>query len=397
MIPDALALAAAEECRQATRALLERQALGAGDHELALVRRHRDHLAAVLRDHLGATLSVTAEGARLVKRVALDEARPLRLPPRSRNERARPIDERRVLGARGCLLVCLVAGVLERRGWTQVPLGALADEIVVHARALDIELDWRARADRNALADAIDLLTGLGVLALRAGVAGALESDDEAFYDVHRRHLALLLADPVRCAEAREPRDLEPEESDGGDLAGRARTRRLVRALVEDPVLLLDDLDEADRTYFLAQRARVEAIAAELTGLQVERRREGTALLARARELTDRPFPARGHIKQLALLLLPELCALDGGGTATIAPERAAAIARRLVADHAQHWTWDPADPEGVARAADDALSVLADLRLVAREPAGLRVLPVAHRFRAAVGRVVQPRLMEVA
>jgi len=394
---DAVASAVAEERRRAVRALLERQALSASDPEMPLVRRHREHLAAALRDHLGATLTVTADGAHLSKRVTLDGARPLRLPPRSRSERARPVDERRTLGGRGCLLLCLVAGVLERRGWTQVPLGALAEEVAAHGRSLDVELDWRARADRLALSDAIDALAGLGVMALRSGVAGELDSDEEAFYDVRRRRLALLLADPVRCAEATQPADLERPETDGGHLAGRARARRLVRALVEDPVLLLEDLDEEDRAYFVAQRARLEATAAELTGLQVERRREGTALLATGRELTDRPFPARGHLKQLALLLLPELCALDGGGAATIAPERAAAIVRRLVARHAEHWAWDPADADAVARAGEQALCVLVDLRLVAREEPGLRVLPVAHRYRAAVGRAAQPRLLEPA
>ena len=86
MRPDALALAAAEERRQAIRALLERQALTADDPELPLVRRHREHLAAALRDHLGATLTVTPDGARLLKHVALADTRPLRLPPRSRSE-----------------------------------------------------------------------------------------------------------------------------------------------------------------------------------------------------------------------------------------------------------------------------------------------------------------------
>jgi uncharacterized protein (TIGR02678 family) len=393
---DAVAAAAAEERHRAVRALLERQALGAPDPELVLVRRHREDLAARLRDHLGATLTVTAEGAHLSKRVTLDEARPLRLPPRNRTERARPVDERRTLGAGGCLLLCLVAGVLERRGWTQVPLGALAEEVAAHGRSLDVELDWRSRADRIALTDAIDALAGLGAVTLRSGTAGELDSEAEAFYDVHRRRLALLLADPVRCAEAAQPADLERPECDGGDLAGPARARRLVRALVEDPVLLLEDLDEEDRAYFLAQRARLEAIAADLTGLKVERRREGTALVADGRELTDRPFPARGHLKQLALLLVPELCALDGGG-ATIARERVAAVVRRLVTRHAEHWSWDAADQEGVERTGEQAVDILADLRLVRREEEGLRILPTAHRYRAAAARPVQPKLVELA
>jgi uncharacterized protein (TIGR02678 family) len=389
--------AAAEERRRAARALLERQALTAGDPDLVLVRRHREHLASALREHLGATLTVTADGAHLTKRVTLAGARPLRLPARSRTERARPVDERRALDARGCLLLCVVAGVLERRGWTQAPLGALAEEVATHARALEVQVDWRARADRVALSDAIDALVGLGVLALRSGVAGELATEHEAFYDVHRRRLALLLADPVRCAEARAPADLEIPEADGGELAGRARSRRLIRALVEDPVLLLEDLGEEDRAYFLAQRARLESIAEELCGLRVERRREGTALLASGRELTDRPFPAGGHVKQLALLLLPELCASADADAATVSVEAFTGHVRRLLERHRAHWSWDPADAESVRLAAERALAVLADLRLVAREASGLRVLPVAHRYRGAVGRRPQPTLLEAS
>jgi uncharacterized protein (TIGR02678 family) len=394
---DALARAAAEERQRALRALLERQMLRVGDPELALVRRHREELAAAARDHLGATLSVSADTAHISKHVSLSGARPLRLPPRSRAERARAVDDRRALDRRGCLLVCVVAGVLERRAWVQVPLGALADEVVAHGRSLDIELDWRARADRLALADAVDFLRGLGVLELRSGTAGEIDSEDEAFYDVHRRRLALLLADPVRCAEAATPADFEVPEGDGGELAGRARTRRLLRALVEDPVLYLADLDEDDRAYFLAQRGRLERIAGELTGLQVERRREGTALVARGRELTDRPFPARGHVKQLALLLVPALCARDRADGRTVARAEVARIVRALMAEHAGSWGWEPGDPTAVARAAEEALAVLADLRLASVGQAGVHALPAAHRYRGAVARRARAQQLELA
>lgn len=386
MNPDAVAQAAAEERLRATRALLERQVLTPRDPELVLARRHREELAAMLRDQLGATLTVTADTAHLAKHVSLDSARPLRLAPRSANERSKPIDDRRILQQPGCLLACLIAGVLERKTWTQAPLGVIAEEVLTHARSLDITLDWRSRADRTALTDAIEFLAGLGVLELRAGSAGQLDSDDEAFYDVHRRRLALLLRDPVRTAEAATPQDLEPREQSGGDLAGRHRSRRLLRALVEDPVLYLDDLDEEDRMYFVAQRGRLEGIAAQITGLAVERRREGTALIATGRELTDRPFPARGHVKQLALLLLPELC--ERGGS--IPAEEQRAITRGLLQRHAEHWTtWDAHDPDSVSRACTTAIDVLADLRLVRRDPGdgAVRALPLAHRYRAAVGR----------
>jgi uncharacterized protein (TIGR02678 family) len=382
-----VAEAAAEERVRAMRALLMRQMLTPADAELALARRHREELSAALRDHLGATLTVTADTAHLGKAVSLAGTRPLRLEPRNAGERRKSVDERRALGGRGSLLACLLAGVLERRGWTQVPLGALADEVLTHGRGLQIELDWRARADRLALLDAIELLTGLGVLTLRSGVAGALDSDDEAFYDVHRRRLALLLVDPVRCAEATRPDELELPEREAGDLAGLARSRRLLRILVEDPVLYLDDLDEDDRAYFLSQRARLESLAEQLTGLEAERRREGTALIAAGRELTDRPFPAQGNVKQLALLLLPELCRRDAPGEATISCEALRAVARTLVARHDAHWPWDAGDAESVSRATEQALAVLCDLRLVEALHGAYRVLPAAHRYRDAKGR----------
>lgn len=397
---DPVAAAAAEERERATRALLERQLLTPRDPEFALARRHREQLAATLRDQLGATLTVTADTAHLAKCVTLAGARPLRLRPRTASERSKPIDDRRALDARGSLLTCLIAGVLERRGWTQVPLGALAEEVLTHARGLDVMLDWRSRADRIALADAIEFLAGLGVLELRSGVAGELESDNEAFYDVHRRRLALLLVDPVRCAEATVPGDLEQPERDGGDLAHRARTRRLVRALVEDPVLYLADLDDEDRQYFLAQRARLESIAQAITGLEVERRQEGTALICARRELTDRPFPARGNVKQLALLLLPELCSRVGDPGTSIACAEVNGLVRELVRRHGEHWsTWDAGDADAIARAGAAATSVLVDHRLVEWNAGGdaLRVLPLAHRYREAVGqRAAAPAQLEL-
>src|SRR5207237_6953602 len=135
----------------------------------------------------------------------------------------------------------------------------------------------------------IEFLAGVGIIELRAGVAGEMDSDDEAFYDVHRRRLALLLRDPVRTAGALRPDELEPREQSGGDLAGRHRSRALVRALVEDPVLYLDDLDEDDRMYFIAQRGRLAAIGAQITRLAVGRRRHGTALCAGVPDAADRP------------------------------------------------------------------------------------------------------------
>lgn len=397
-------MAALEERQRAARALLSRQFVLPDEPEFAIVRRHREPLARDLRA-LGHTLIVSGDIARLIKPVALDEARPLPLPRRSTKDTERAIDERRTLESRACLMVCLIGAVLERRPWTQVPLGELADEVATQARTLAVGLDWRVAQDRGAFDDALLWLCGVGALALRVGRPGHFgtgveDSETEALYDVHRGRLALVLADPIRVAGAAAVGDLEANPD--------PRDRRLRRRLVDDPAVYVADLDEDERAYFLSPRRRdVELDATRLTGLQLERRREGSALVARDRELTDRPFPARSHHKQLALLLLGPLClrhehllagyrdqcrregrAPEDDPQLTITEADARDDVAALCRAHAEHWRWDPAEPAQLDVAARAALDVLGDLQLVTRRGEGVQVRPAAFRYRAATVKV---------
>ena len=70
-------------------------------------------------------------------------------------------------------------------------------------------------------------------------------------------------------------------------------------------------------------------------------------------------------------------------------------MGRDLLTRHAVHWPWEPQDGEAVARAVREALGVLTDLRLVPVGEHGVRVLPAAHRYRAAVAR--RPAQLELA
>jgi uncharacterized protein (TIGR02678 family) len=401
---DGLSLAALEACQRGARALLSRQFVLPDEPEFAIVRRHREVLARQLRA-LGHTLIVTGDVARLIKPVRLDEARPLPLPRRSCKDTERAIDERRTLESRACVMVCLIGAVLERRPWAQVPLGELAEEVATHARALAVAVDWRGAPDRNAFDDALLWLCGVGALRLRVGRSGhfgtdAEESDTEALYDIHRGRLALLLADPIRVASAAVLADLEPDPD--------SRDRRLRRRLVDDPAVYVADLDDEERAYFLSPRRRdVETDAALLTGLQLERRREGSALVARDRELTDRPFPARAHHKQLALLLLGPLCERhehlladyreqcrrdgrtpDDDPPVTITEADLRDEVACLCHEHAEHWRWDPHESAQLEVAAHSAVGVLADLQLLTRRADGVQVRPAAFRYRAATVKV---------
>ena len=78
--------------------------------------------------------------------------------------------------------------------------------------------------------------------------------------------------------------------------------QRVRRALVEQPVVYDAELDPADRGALRAPSAAAEV--AELTGLVVERRAEGIALLDVSGRFSDRRFPGSGTVAQAALLLL---------------------------------------------------------------------------------------------
>jgi uncharacterized protein (TIGR02678 family) len=408
--------AAAEDRQRAARALLDRGVLLAGDPLFRHARRHREQLAADFRDRLGYSLQISTVTARLYKPVRLSQARPLTVPARNQSESRRPVDERRVLDARRCLMICLTCAVLERRTlWTQVPLTELAEDIAQEARSLELKLDWKLAADRAALLDGLAWLSALGVLTLRSGAEGAFGESvgeaSEAYYDIDRPRLAGVLAEPLLVASAQHTRDLEAagtgasSDSAGSGEPSRVRAQRLTRRLVEDPAVYLEDLSEPDRQYFLSQRGPLERRAAEISGLQVERRREGSALIAIGRKLSDRPFPARSHRKQLALLLLAELCSVDERRRAErpdgerdaavwLAEERVLELVCSLLARHREHWGFAPHDPAEVHAAAAAATALLEDLMLLRCGPNGVQLRPAAHRYRDAVARVAeQPSL----
>ncbi|MGH2949869.1 MAG: DUF2398 family protein, partial [Solirubrobacteraceae bacterium] len=277
------------------------------------------------------------------------------------------------------------------RGGSQTAIADLAREVERAGADVDppVAVDFRERAERVAFADGLDLLCAWGVLEHTAGSRQSYsrrEQDaDEALLTVDRRRLALLVRDPVQALTATSIAELLDESARHAPTPegeNRARGERLARRLVEDPALILADLDDGDRTYFLGQRARLEGGAADATGLAVERRAEGTALVVDDRLLTDLPFPTNATVKQLALLL----CDVLAGAPADrpVSEEQVRAAVRELLAAHRDHWQRDPDDPDEVRAAAAAATRVLQELDLAAPAAGGglLPRAPVA-RFRA--------------
>lgn len=393
-----------QERRQAVRLLLERplvtdDVVRRQDREaFALVRRHERWLATWFAEMLGYRLVVDTEVARLHKRPAPDAR-----PRPAKNPSGTPFDPRRYA------LLCLVLAALERIE-VQTVLSELAEKVELLAASEEgvaaFELDrW---AERQAFVDAVRFLVDLSVLTLTDGDDTAfVQGHGDALYDVHPRRLAQILAAPVPPSLAAGPWELSRESYPDTDEGANLRARhRLMRRLVEEPVLYLDDLDASERAYLSSQRHYLVRQVRQATGLEVEIRQEGLAAIDPAGQLTDLAFPAPGTVAHAALLLADELGrrwrqgslaaggAQEGSSTAPTVPGTAVEEFLAEAAErHSGLWSKRFTEEEGgLGRLADEALGRLAAMSLVRLLPEGVVPLPALGRYEA---RPVPDRLRE--
>jgi uncharacterized protein (TIGR02678 family) len=375
-----------DERQTAARALLTGHLLPVDHQAFPLVRRHADALRREFADLCGYDLQVTSDYARLYKRVDPGAARPLPMPAVTKHERQHDaIDDRKVLDRQRIVFIALTCAVLERTAARQIPIGDLAERFQRTGAAQQITIDWTVAATRGLLTDAIEWLLSLGVITEHAGSTDAFrhrDDTDEALYDISRKRLAALLADPLRMRSTATAAQLADDAGryaptdEGANLRIR---HRLARMLIENPVLYLDDLTETERVYFLSQRARLESGVSHLLGMQAERRADGTAMVVRDRELTDRPFPARSNRKQITLLLCR---ALAENPTGILALGSAREHVRDLLVEHGERWSLHPDNPDDVTAATEEALTLLDELDLVWFDADEITVRPALHRFR---------------
>jgi uncharacterized protein (TIGR02678 family) len=381
------------ERTEALRALLVVPFVDAGDPAYALIRRHEQELATTLQTSFGYQLEVGSTAARAAGLPTPDGLRrPLRIRPASVSGRQKPPDEWPALSDRGCVLLLLTLTALERGG-AQTAIADLARDVELAGTDVDppVTVVFRERAERLAFADGLDLLCYWGVLEHTSGshesYARAEQREDEALFTVDRRRLALLLRDPVAALEAESLEQLIDESARYAptpEAENRARFERLARRLAEDPALLLDDLTDDERGYFLGQRARIETAVADATGYQVERRAEGSALIVEGRAFTDVPFPTNSTTKQVALLLCDTLAATPPG--ASLSDEAVRDAVADLIAKHGDHWRRDRDDPAQLAHLTIAVADVLVAAGLARRTDAGgLQPTPLAARFREPV------------
>ncbi|MDH6111486.1 uncharacterized protein (TIGR02678 family) [Kitasatospora sp. MAP12-15] len=392
---DALVAQRTEEVRRAARALLRRPLLRAGTDDFRLVRQHATELRTWFDRNTGWALLVDSEVARL-RRVPGRDTDPTH-PARDQRS-GLPFSRRRYV------LVCLCLAVLERAD-QQIALGRLAEQVVLAAAdpALEtagVDFALSDREQRTDLVAVVRLLLTWGVLAKVAGDEDAfLKSAGDALYDVDRRVLAGLLISrrgpsTVRAGGFEERlAELNTEAMpDSDELRNRALRHTLTRRLLDDPVLYLDELSEAEAGYLSSQRGALTRRIGELTGLVPEVRAEGLAMVDPDDDLTDLRMPEQGTEGHVALLVAEYLA--GKGATVPLAELHRQVAGWGL--DHAGFWRRSATAPGAEVELTGQAVERLTALGLLERvtvadgAPA-VRPRPALDRYRVGETVLLEP------
>jgi uncharacterized protein (TIGR02678 family) len=289
------------EYQQAARQVLRHPLITASYPDsttLPLVRKWAPQLREDLAETLGYTLVSNGDTIRL-RRVqdALDSTRP------AYTRAKKPFDRRRYA------YLVLTMSALGRSGG-QIALSELADAVAAEAGRIDgLGLDTERKADRDAFVDAVAWLETRGALRMADGSAADWVNDPEraeALYDIDRDVVGAVYAPSRVLQHLGSVTELLGDAASAGPAQGvnaeRRRAGRQARRLVlENPVVYY--ADTGDHLRGLLKSPALAEDLERLTGLPLERRAEGVALINTGSRLTDVTFPGTGTVAQAALLL----------------------------------------------------------------------------------------------
>lgn len=372
-----------EERQTAVRALLRHPLLTATEPDpraFGLVRRHANWLREWFAENAGWALRVDNGLARLQKRVphASDATRP------ARAERGGAAFSRRRYA-----LACLGLAVLERAE-AQVTLGVLAErivELVAEPAVAGTGLSFAiaSREERADLVAVVRLLQRIGVLARIYGDEQDFVSRaGDALYDIDRRALAGMLATP-RGASLINAADFEGRLAaledepvpDVPEAHRRAIRQALVRRLLDDPVVYLEDLTDEQQSYLNSQRPFLLRRVCEATGWLAEVRAEGIALLDPWGEATDARMPEEGTDGHATLLVAEHLAeVLKTRGPTLVSQVELRTRMAGWIQEHRAHWRKGASEPGAEAELCALALHRLAGLGLIQIQVSAAGVVP---------------------
>jgi uncharacterized protein (TIGR02678 family) len=343
-----------------------------------LVRANRNTLTEWFAHRLGYRLVVTDSAARLF-RLPLDGGV---LAPR----RFRP-PPRRVL------VLAILAAAAAEDAEDMTTTQDLSDRVRALAAHDDVAL---APYDPDRFAERMLFIKAMQILVLGGALRPITRDDEEqregwahhknavgGAYEV-RRELLLRMVDPESLRAALGEIG---QSSESGTRFG------VLRRLIELPVLLYDDLTEAERIYLNSQRHRVLAWCTEMTGWIAEQRAEGIALVASEETGTDLPFPGLRAPDFFALMVLDELVRRHGIGTPFTAGQLTTA-AEGIKTRYPKALTKELLPDNAVEATTLGILSAL-DLLRPAEPPGSWTLMPPAARFRDPAVVAVTARLDE--
>lgn len=381
-----------DDAREAARGLLRTPVVVASvAPELhRAIRRHQTELASMFRTYLGYRLGVDARLARLYKAgLGAATGRPLTRAPNI------------PFTARDYTYLALVCGVL-LTARSQVLLSALAEDVRQAAVEAEVDASVDSLAERRALVHALRFLIGLGAISEDAGTVGgfAENSSAEALLWIDRDIVRAILSTPLR--ELDDPAELVAAAAHVDSNSIRHAVRR---RLVENPVVMLDELSDAEGAWLRQDQRREAQILEQNFGLVLEIRAEGVAAIDPADEVTDLHFPGDGTKAQAALLtvakLVDELRPAAASGAqrfgVELRPGAIEAAVEQLVGEYRSRWSKEYV--ERPDRLAADVEELLVGSGLLQRDRNGVRRLrAVAARYAAEPKLVKEqpPALFEV-
>ncbi len=264
---------------------------------LPLVRRWAEPLRSDLSRLFDYRLDITPTTARLFRVYdGLDASR----PAMAGANQDRPFDRRRYA------YLALAIAVLGRSA-PQLSLSELSERVIGEAaRIADLDFVAENRTHRAAFVDAVGWLETRGAVRLADGNARRWADDPtagEALYDIDLDVLRAVYRPTRVLQHLGSVTDLlHRPDAQSRDTRRLAAAQRIRRALVERTVVYDAELDPADLGSL--RTPSIAAEVAELTGMVVERRAEGLALLDVSGRFSDRRFPGPGTVSQAALLLI---------------------------------------------------------------------------------------------
>ena len=403
----------------AIRALLARPLLDRGSAAFTAVVAHTAWLQRWFDDKCGWVLVVDARHgfARLRKIPACPG---VTRHPRTARSTPQPFTRRRYS------LFAIIAAVLSDLSRPQISLRDIVERVqAVTAETAGVAEFTPRRDERIALVDAIALLADLGVLSIVES-RGDYVSDREAnaLYDIDDRRLGHLITAPVPPSlattlqhllyEARYGPWVPPNQgiqagddtniasgiqsldrarvlaAAGAPAAGEDQLRRharhrIMRILLDDPILYIDRLDAHERGYMQQTIGGIANWVAE-AGMILERRAEGWAAIDPDGNATDIRFPEGNDLVKFAALLL--LSALQPSGVPDRPVRHPRQGAEMVISERLRlnpTWARGYQTEDGPALLTAAALNLLAAFDLAVIDGTGFTLLPAAGRYRPKI------------